>query len=123
MRVSESIRVLLFPIDNHDRRQDAEFIQNNGYRREELESVLPNDVLSFSLNDFMDACNNQEINLEGYWVSYINVIDEMEEHNHNIEIVIKSCEEGRDGDWDCSTTEGKEGFDDMITLLEKCFVK
>lgn len=41
-------------------------------------------------------------------------------HNEFIDIVIKSCEEGRDGDWDCSTNEGKEGFNDMIYLLEKC---
>lgn len=41
-------------------------------------------------------------------------------HNEFINIVIKSCEEGRDGDWDCCTNEGKEGFNDMITLLEKC---
>ena len=41
-------------------------------------------------------------------------------HNYNIDVVIESCEQGRDGDWDCSTSEGKEGFDDMITLLKKC---
>lgn len=32
--------------------------------------------------------------------------------------LIKSCEEGRDGDWDCTTDEGKEGFDAMIEGLE-----
>jgi hypothetical protein len=41
-------------------------------------------------------------------------------HNENIDTIIKSCEQGRDGDWDCTTDEGKEGFDDMIELLEKC---
>lgn len=42
-----------------------------------------------------------------------------------INILIKSCKEGIDGSWDCSTKEGKEGFDDMILLLEeiKKFVK
>ena len=33
--------------------------------------------------------------------------------------VRKSCEEGADGSWDCSTDEGKEGFNDMITLLDE----
>jgi hypothetical protein len=28
------------------------------------------------------------------------------------------CEEGMNGDWDCSTQEGKEGFNDMITIIE-----
>lgn len=123
MNVSKSIRVLLYPVSAYDRKDNAEHIEDNGYRAEELESVLPNDVLSYTLTDFMDACNNQEIQLGEYWVSYIRVIDDIEQHNHNIGVVIKSCEEGRDGDWDVSTDEGKEGFDDMITLLERCLVK
>ena len=36
-----------------------------------------------------------------------------------INTVIKSCEEGEDGTWDCSTDEGKQGFADMATLLEE----
>lgn len=47
---------------------------------------------------------------------------DIKKHNKDIQVLIKSCEEGRDGDWDCSTDEGKEGFDDMITLLEKCVI-
>lgn len=34
-------------------------------------------------------------------------------------ILIKSCEEGYSGDWDSSTDEGKEGFDDMLILLKR----
>lgn len=47
------------------------------------------------------------------------VENEKKEALHNIEILIKSCEEGRDEDWDTTTDEGREGFDDMITLLER----
>ena len=36
-----------------------------------------------------------------------------------IDTVIKSCEEGKDGRWDCSTDEGKEGFNDMVELLNR----
>ena len=122
MKIQEQIRVLLYPVSGHDRR-DCENIENNGYAVNESDMVLPNDVLSYTLSDFMDACNNQEIELESYWVTYIRIIDNIEEHTRNIQTVIKSCEEGRDGDWDCSTDEGKEGFNDMITLLEKCFIK
>ena len=39
--------------------------------------------------------------------------------NENLNVVIKSCEEGIDGTWDCSTDEGKEGFEAMIELLER----
>lgn len=39
------------------------------------------------------------------------------QQNYHVELVIRSCEEGRDGIWDCSTNEGKEGFNDMISIL------
>jgi len=28
------------------------------------------------------------------------------------------CEDGKNGDWDCSSEEGKESFGDMIVVLE-----
>jgi hypothetical protein len=36
-----------------------------------------------------------------------------------LDIVIASCEEGKSGEWDCSTDEGKEGFDAMVENLEE----
>jgi len=36
----------------------------------------------------------------------------------NLSTVHKSCEEGLTGEWDCSTDEGKKGFQDMISLIE-----
>ena len=30
-----------------------------------------------------------------------------------------SCYEGLDGTWDCSTDDGKEGFDDMALICHK----
>jgi hypothetical protein len=42
-----------------------------------------------------------------------------EEQIRLINILIESCEQGISGEWDCTTDEGKEGFNDMITLLEK----
>jgi hypothetical protein len=36
-----------------------------------------------------------------------------------IETLKKSCDEGQDGDWDCSTDEGRDGFSDMRDLLEQ----
>jgi hypothetical protein len=35
-----------------------------------------------------------------------------------LNILKMSCEEGLDGSWDCTTEEGKEGFGDMITIIE-----
>lgn len=42
-----------------------------------------------------------------------------EEKLRLIDILIASCNEGYDGSWDCSSDEGKQGFLDMITLLER----
>jgi hypothetical protein len=122
MRIVDSIRVLLYPIDNHDRRTDAEHIENNGYTLEELETVLPNDVSVLTLSQFMELCNNEEFNPDSYWVSYIRILDYINKHNSDIDILVKSCEEGRDGDWDVSTNEGLEGFNDMINLLNNCYI-
>lgn len=32
-------------------------------------------LLYFDLSEFMDACNDQEINLELWWLSYVNVLE------------------------------------------------
>ena len=36
-----------------------------------------------------------------------------------IDTVIKSCEQGYTGEWDTSTDEGREAFNDMSELLER----
>jgi len=33
-------------------------------------------------------------------------------------ILKMSCQEGLDGQWDCSTEEGRESFGDMIAVIE-----
>jgi hypothetical protein len=65
------IRILLYPIDKYDRRTEAEFVENNVYNIHQLETAIPNDVDIVTLSDFMDLCNNQMLDLEQYWVSYI----------------------------------------------------
>jgi len=123
MRIVDSIRVLLYPIDNHDRKRDAEHIENNGYTIDELMSGLPPDVSVLTLSEFMDLCNNEEFNPDSYWVSYIRILDYINKHNSDIDILVKSCEEGRNGIMPVrSTTEGKEGFDNLITLLNNCYI-
>lgn len=69
--MSIEIRMLLFPIDKYDRRNDAEFIENNVYDLHQLETAIPKDVDIVTLSDFMDLCNSQMLDLEQYWVSYI----------------------------------------------------
>jgi hypothetical protein len=35
-----------------------------------------------------------------------------------LNVLKMSCQEGLDGDWDCSTQEGRESFGDMIAIVE-----
>jgi hypothetical protein len=35
-----------------------------------------------------------------------------------LNVLKMSCQEGLDGDWDCSTQEGRESFGDMIAIIE-----
>jgi hypothetical protein len=39
--------------------------------------------------------------------------------DEDFKTVYNSCMEGLSGDWDCSTDEGREGFRDMIELLDR----
>ena len=72
MSIKEQIRVLLYPINTGDyERHDAENIEGSIYTIEEIEMVLPDDVEYYTLSEFMDKCNNEEIELDNYWVSYI----------------------------------------------------
>ena len=72
-----SVRIVLIPVGEHDRRKDAEGIENTTFNPTTFNEYCNKmgDVLTYSLTDFMDACNNQEIELEGYWLSYVNVVD------------------------------------------------
>jgi len=69
--MNTEIRVLLIPINEYDRRSFAENIENNLYDIHQLETAIPNDVDIVTLSNFMDLCNNQMIDLEQYWISYI----------------------------------------------------
>jgi hypothetical protein len=47
----------------------------------------------------------------------------LDEATDLINTVRTSCEEGYNETWDCSTEEGREGFNAMITLLDKAVGK
>ena len=48
--------IVMLPIDKFDRRRDAEHLENN------------------TLNEIqVQECNDQEIELGGYWISYITL--------------------------------------------------
>ena len=70
------VKILLYPVLNYDRIPDAEWMENSAYTNDELEFVIPDDVLIYSLSDFMDAYNDAiGGDLSDYWLSYIRVDD------------------------------------------------
>lgn len=69
--MSIRVRILLLPIDKYDRRSHAEFFENTLFDEHQLKNEIPEDVTIMTLSEFMDLCNDEELNLDKYWVSYI----------------------------------------------------
>lgn len=66
--------IILLPVEDTDRRGDAEHIEGNVYSsREKLKAKLPQSAEIYSLSEFMDLCNDQSIVLENFWVSYVTI--------------------------------------------------
>lgn len=70
---TSSTRILLYPVNLFERRRDAEYIENSTLTVHQLEAIDKN-IMSYNLSDFMDFCNDQEFDIENYWVSYIQLI-------------------------------------------------
>lgn len=69
----DNLRVILIPVtDDFDGRKFAQEIENQEIT---LHSLAEKDCMVFTLSDFMDLCNDQEIeSLEGWWISYAKII-------------------------------------------------
>ena len=73
-------QIVLIPVDNEsDGRKIAERIESQKYSSiseilEEFPEEERESIIIHELTDFMDLCNNQELNLESVWVSYVNLI-------------------------------------------------
>jgi hypothetical protein len=70
--------VLISVSDFTDGRKIAEHIENTLFNTPDdiLRTVKENEnglVSIYPITDFMDACNNQEIELDGVWISYAQV--------------------------------------------------
>tara|TARA_R110000868_G_scaffold410452_1_gene698518 strand:- start:599 stop:835 length:237 start_codon:yes stop_codon:yes gene_type:complete len=71
--------ILLFDT-NYFERMEVENIENKTYNSEQFIEIIDmakekeTTIGVYSLTDFMDLCNNQEVYLDGYWISYVNYI-------------------------------------------------
>lgn len=75
--------IILLAIDTFDRRQHAEWVENGKFdsikmlyellQKDIDDEITDKDILIFALTDFMDACNNEELELSLWWVTYVNI--------------------------------------------------
>jgi hypothetical protein len=63
--------IVMLPIDKFDRRRDAEHLENNTLNKVQVQEWRDKGAAVLQLTEFMDLCNDQEIDLGGYWISYI----------------------------------------------------
>lgn len=82
--MKKHLMVVLISVDDFtDGRKIAESIQDQDFKDPNavLLAVRENKhaygedghVAIYPISDFMDACNNQEVELEGVWVSYVHI--------------------------------------------------
>lgn len=68
------VRIVLLPIEQYDRRKVAEAYENAVFETHEEARKIFGEVAGIcELTTFMDMCNDQEIELENYWVTYITI--------------------------------------------------
>ena len=65
--------IVMLPIDKFDRRRDAEHLENNTLTQDQVQGLRDKGAAVLALTEFMDLCNDQEIDLGGYWISYITL--------------------------------------------------
>jgi hypothetical protein len=65
--------IVMLPIDKFDRRRDAEHLENNTLNKVQVQEWRDKGAAVLQLTEFMDLCNDQEIDLGGYWISYITL--------------------------------------------------
>ena len=61
--------IVLLPVEKYDRNDDAEALE--GMSINELNANKYNEVVRLELSDFMDYCNDSELNLDRYWVTHM----------------------------------------------------
>ena len=78
-------QIILIPVDYLNSRKVCESIENQTFEtqvdairaaKKDLVSdeEEPNDILIFTMTDFMDTCNNQELDtLTEYFITYITI--------------------------------------------------
>lgn len=69
----DNTRVVLLPIDQFDRRRHAEYWENTSMTAGEVKGITDKGGSLYTLSDFMDLCNDQALDMEKFWISYITL--------------------------------------------------
>jgi hypothetical protein len=72
--MAEKTMIVMMPIAKFDRRKDAEHLENNHLNLISINELRARGAAVLALSEFMDLCNDQEIDLGGYWISYISTL-------------------------------------------------
>lgn len=68
------VRIVLLPVMSYDRRKVAEAYENAVFEtHDEARKVFGENAGICELTTFMEMCNDQELNLEDYWITYITI--------------------------------------------------
>ncbi len=67
--------IVLLPTDNNDRKKQANAIQDEMYDTYQhfANASGCKNALVYDLDNFMEQCNDEAINLNDYWVTYIRI--------------------------------------------------
>ena len=66
--------IVMLPIDKFDRRRGAEHLENSNLTMDQVNEWRDKGAVVLQLTEFMDLCNDMEIDLGTYWISYITLI-------------------------------------------------
>ena len=70
------VKIVLLPIATYDRHNNAEAYENAVFQTyEEVRGLFGEEASIYELTDFMDECNNEDLNLESYWLTYITILN------------------------------------------------
>ena len=68
--------IILLPVGQYDRIEDAERVEGKNYAnlRDIKERFPGDDVLVYALSNFIYDSNNENINHQNYWITYVHII-------------------------------------------------
>ena len=68
------IKIVLLPITTYDKHNNAEAYENSVFEKiADARQLFGEEAIIYDLTDFMDDCNNEELSLDEYWLTYITI--------------------------------------------------